>query len=238
MRYLLLMVLATVLIYGGCDGDSRGTGGSDSDADTDSDTDTDADTDTDSDSDTDTDTECACSPQQPETFGDCNAGEDIEPTVTEIVETTYLDCSWYFGPTEPSAAAEVDFFAEYNSGYTNSFAVFKGDVGWDDFKTVCMAANTFLTEDDFPEIDFSSQRAVFFTALYKYDCYLDGTGLNATRIGDLYDSSVQINGYLYSTGTEIDCELDGFGWYYLWVVVLDTTSEIRTCLELAVFPPA
>ena len=55
MRYLLLMVLATVLVCGACGDDVRpdDDGGPDSDSDTDSDTD--GDTDTDSDTDTDTD---------------------------------------------------------------------------------------------------------------------------------------------------------------------------------------
>jgi hypothetical protein len=52
MRYLFLMVLATVLVCGGC-GDDRRSGGSDSDTDTDTDSDSDTDTDTDTDSDTD-----------------------------------------------------------------------------------------------------------------------------------------------------------------------------------------
>ncbi len=101
-----------------------------------------------------------------------------------------------------------------------------------------MLSPKFYTPPLRPQENFLCLWATFGVALYEYDCYLDGSGYNATRIGDLDDSSVQINGYLYSTGTEIDCELDGFMWYYQWIVVLDTTSEIRTCLELAVFPPA
>ncbi len=63
MRYLLLMMLATVLVCGGCSHiSSIGDGGTtdadtDTDSDTDSDTDTDTDSDTDSDSDSDTDTD-------------------------------------------------------------------------------------------------------------------------------------------------------------------------------------
>jgi len=66
MRYLLLMILATVLVCGGCSNGSSsgdGSGTTDTDSDTDSDTDgdsdadTDSDTDSDSDSDTDTDTD-------------------------------------------------------------------------------------------------------------------------------------------------------------------------------------
>ena len=41
----------------------------------------------------------------------------------------------------------------------------------------------------------------------------------------------------YDPGT-IDCDLEGFLWWEGWFVVLDATSEIRTCLELAVIPPA
>ena len=55
MRYLLLMVLATVLVGGGCRDDDGIGGGGDSDTDSDSDSDTDTDTDSDTDSDTDTD---------------------------------------------------------------------------------------------------------------------------------------------------------------------------------------
>ena len=56
MKYLLLMVLATVLVCGGCsNGSSSSDGGT---TDTDTDTDTDGDTDADTDSDTDTNVGC------------------------------------------------------------------------------------------------------------------------------------------------------------------------------------
>ena len=55
MRYLLLMVLATVLVCGGCANSSSSSDGGTTDSDTDTDTDTDADTDADTDTDTDTD---------------------------------------------------------------------------------------------------------------------------------------------------------------------------------------
>ncbi len=59
MRYFLLMLLATVMVCGGCSNvSSIGDGGTtDADTDTDSDTDSDTDTDTDSDTDTDADTD-------------------------------------------------------------------------------------------------------------------------------------------------------------------------------------
>ena len=60
MRYLLLMILATVLVCGGCSNGSSsgdGSGTTDTDSDTDSDTDGDSDADTDSDTDSDTDTD-------------------------------------------------------------------------------------------------------------------------------------------------------------------------------------
>ena len=56
MRYLLFMVLATVLVFGGCSRVSSIGDGGTADADTDGDTDTDSDTDADSDTDTDTGT--------------------------------------------------------------------------------------------------------------------------------------------------------------------------------------
>ena len=53
VRYLLLMLLATVLVCVGCDDDGGGGGSGDSDSDSDTDTDTDSDTDSDTNSDTD-----------------------------------------------------------------------------------------------------------------------------------------------------------------------------------------
>ena len=57
MKYLVLVVLATVLVCGGCsNGSSSGIDGGTTDSDTDTDTDVDTDADTDTDSDTDTGT--------------------------------------------------------------------------------------------------------------------------------------------------------------------------------------
>lgn len=47
MKYLLLMVMATVLVCGGCGDDGSDDTGGDADSDSDSDTDSDTDTDTD-----------------------------------------------------------------------------------------------------------------------------------------------------------------------------------------------
>jgi len=191
------------------------------------------------DTDADGDSDCMCVEQQPETFGDCEAGEAIEPTVTEIVETNWIDCLDYIGPTTPEAEAEVEFFIEEEGGDPNRFAVFKGDTGWADYKDVCMASDSFLTEADFPAVDFSTQRVVIFYGFYKYDCWVGETSVyDDHRIGDLGDGTVQVNGYVYKVGGDgSDCEADGQIWEMMWFVVLNTTSQVRACLELAVTPP-
>ncbi len=117
MRYLLLMILATVLVCGGCgDDDNDDTGGdSDSDSDTDTDTDSDSDSDTDTDADTGSDSECddLCEPCSDEPESCCEPyqcivapGEDLcmyfdpdlelcpenEPTDLTTCEHPGLDC--------------------------------------------------------------------------------------------------------------------------------------------------
>ncbi len=108
MRYLLLMLLATVLVCGchhvgsldgaaGPDTDSDSDSDSDIDTDTDtdsdidSDTDSDTDTDTDSDTDTDTDTdECAAPEGITGWGGPCHTNADC-PANTECIFLTGMD---------------------------------------------------------------------------------------------------------------------------------------------------
>ena len=75
MRYFFLMMLATVLVCGGCGGDDDDN----DDGATDTDTDTDADTDTDTDADTDTDTDTAT---------DTDTDTDTEPICVSIPNWT------------------------------------------------------------------------------------------------------------------------------------------------------
>lgn len=70
MKYLFLIMLAAVLVCGGCSDDDES--GGDAGTDTDTDADTDADTDTDSDSDTDTDTDTSTEMVVFYQFDSCN----------------------------------------------------------------------------------------------------------------------------------------------------------------------
>jgi len=241
-RMILLSSLAVLVAQPAChsssssgSGNDSGTDGdTDTDTDTDSDADADSDTDTDTDSDTDTDTDdwCNCNEQPPESVGDCDAAADLPPATTAIAEASTVEC-WYDGPSTPEAAAEVEYVQESSVWV----AVITGVVGWDDFVSKCIEYQSWLTEEDFPEVDFATQRVAYFYLQYEYDCTIDGSGAFATRVGDLEDDTVQINAYLYNTGTSHDPCLEGFGWEYWTTLVIDTTSEVRACGMLAIEPP-
>ena len=237
MKHISSILLFAALVFQqACHSSSSSGSDNDAGADSDTDADTDADTDTDSDSDTDTDTDtedwCNCGEQPPTMSGDCEAAEDLPPATTEISADAGLQCM-YPGPSTPEAEAEVEYPADPGV----CAAVISGPIGWDDFVAQCMEDNPGLTEADFPAVDFATQRAVYFHMIYEYDCTYDGYGQFETRIGDLPDDTVQLNGYLYNTGTNYDPCLEGFGWEAYMTVVVDTTSQLRVCCALAIEPP-
>jgi hypothetical protein len=228
MKHLVtIALLAALALLQACHSSSSSGGGSDSGADAD----TDADSDSDSDTDSDTEDWCNCYEQGPETAGDCDAAEELPPATTEISAEVDLFC-WYAGPSTPEAEAEV----EYPPDSGGCAVVFTGQVGWDDFVAQCLEDNPTLTEDDIPAVDFATQRAAYFHLMYEWDCTYDGSGQFETRIGDLADDTVQLNGYLYNTGTNYDPCLEGFGWEAVMTVVVDTTGQLRVCCLVGIEP--
>ncbi len=90
MRYLFLMLLATVLVCAGCSHvSSIGDGGTDTNTDTDGDADTDTDTDTDADTDTDGDTD---SDTDTDTDTDSGTGLECPDSCAGVDEQPVTDC--------------------------------------------------------------------------------------------------------------------------------------------------